>query len=128
MTNATTAIGRMNGRARRISSSSGSFATLSPAVLEVHEVDPASAADDETDPGEDVLDPEKPVDQISDRPPRQHPPEECRDDRVSNSHAGPGIVALGPRHGSESIAMPTRGRQAELEPPLVGAGTGSRSL
>src|SRR6266508_5876673 len=111
--NATTATGGANGEMRRIISRSGATAVPFPfAESQIYEVDRSTGSEHDPHRGEDPLvEPQQPVGQVAEAPPRQDPPDHRRGDGPTDPHAGPSAVASGTRHGRGSISGARSNRQ-----------------
>src|SRR6266511_2221979 len=116
--NAATATGSANGEMRRIISRSGATAVPFPfAESQVYEVDPRSGPQHDPHRGEDArVDPEQPVGQVPEASPHDDPPDQRRDDRPPDAHAGPRAVAARTRHGRGSISALDLTRQTSRIP------------
>src|SRR6185436_21056417 len=103
---AATATGSANGEMRRIISRSGATAVPFPfAESQVHEVDGRSRPQHDPHGREDArVEPEKPIGQVPESSPHDDPPDQRRDDRPPDPHAGPRAVTARTRHGRGSIS------------------------
>src|SRR6266542_3292123 len=109
---ASSTAGRKNGRAFRTISRSGSTVTISPSVLNVHEVNTEDGPRDHADREEDPADSDQEIDQVPETPADEDPRKQRRGDPPSRTHARPRVVPpWSLRHRGASISVLDFARQ-----------------
>src|SRR6266540_3493281 len=122
-TRASSAAGRKNGRAFRTISRSGSTVTISPTVLNVHEVNADDAPRYHADREEGPAGSDQEIDQVPETAADEDPREQRRDDPPSRTHAGPRVVppwSFRHRRGSISVLDFARQRLRASFPQVGG--------
>src|SRR6266511_3483956 len=122
-TRASSAAGRKNGRAFRTISRSGSTVTISPTVLNVHEVNADDAPRYHADREEGQAGYDQEIDQVPETAADEDPREQRRDDPPSRTHAGPRVVppwSFRHRRGSISVLDFARQRLRASFPQVGG--------